>query len=78
MANDSNTIRKRITEFNPTSQPLAGDVKGPIRKHSDPSSTLAQAVNSKPEDGNLRSEIRLVCSDDVPAMPSGDVSKPQI
>jgi len=63
-------IRKWIMEFNPTSQPTAGDVKGLNCKHSDPRSILAQAVSAKIECGNLQAAMRLVCSDDAPFMTS--------
>jgi len=33
---------------------------------------LAQAIRSKLEDGNLRAAIRLLNSDDTPALPSRD------
>jgi len=46
------------------------NVKGPNSKRSDPWSTLAQAISTKLEDGNLQAAIRLVCSDDVAATPA--------
>ena len=33
---------------------------------------MAQAVSAKLEDGNLRAAIRIICSDDSPAQPTGD------
>ena len=37
-----------------------------------PSAMVAQAIRSKLEDGNLRAAIRLLSSDDTPALPSVD------
>jgi len=39
-------------------------------RHAASPTLLAQAVTSKLEDGNLKSAIRLLCSDDNPAHPS--------
>lgn len=68
--NVSNTIRKRIAEFSSSTPPPSG-VRGTSRQRKlDPQTTLAQAISTKLEDGNLRAAIRLVCSDDTPAAPS--------
>jgi len=68
--NVTNTIKKRISEFQPTASPTPRSA-GSIGHHAaSPTTMLAQAVTSKLEDGNLRAAIRLLCSEDTPAPPS--------
>jgi len=54
-------MRKRITEFSPTTQLSTGNVKGRNSKRSDHKSILAQIISTKLEDGYSWA-IRLVCT----------------
>ena len=37
-------------------------------KHRDPATTLASVISAKIEDGNIRAAVRIICSEDKPAM----------
>ena len=67
------TIRQRIASFSPR-QPdgdsqSAYPTQNAQRKNSR-TSTISQAVSAKLEDGNVRAAIRLLMSQDSPAVPS--------
>jgi hypothetical protein len=59
----TNTVKKRTTDILPdsTGQPNCS------RHQQDNSSTLAAAVRSKLEDGNIKAAVRIICSDKMPA-----------
>ena len=65
--NLSNTIKKRISDFTPTTVQSNLDEGTASLRAPSPDHLLAQAVTTKLEDGNLRAAIRLMCSDDTPA-----------
>ena len=68
--NLTNVVKKRISEFSTTnlSVPTAA---GPVRHRSlSPAELLAQSIRSKLEEGNVRAAVRLLNSDDTPALPS--------
>jgi len=68
--NITSFVKKRIVSF-PNS--VAHNQVISTRSHNKPaSSSLAQAVSAKLEDGNLRAAIKIICSDDSPAQPTGD------
>jgi len=68
--NITSFVKKRIASF-PNS--VAHNQVISTRSHNKPaSSSLAQAVSAKLEDGNLRAAIKIICSDDSPAQPTGD------
>ena len=68
--NVTNVVKKRISEFCTTnfSVPAAA---GPVKHRSlSPAELLVQSIRSKLEDGNVRATVRLLNSDDAPALPS--------
>ena len=65
--NINNSIKKRISEIQPTASPSPKSVGSTGHQVASPTTTLAQAVTSKLEGGSLRAAIRLLCSEDTPA-----------
>jgi hypothetical protein len=67
----SSTIRARISNVD---SPIEADELSNgfcrLNKRSSPDSLVAQAVAAKLEDGNIRAAIRILTSDDTPAVPS--------
>ena len=65
--NIANVVKRRTMDATPTAA-----VHKPTRPHSSPrsdeGSALATAVRSKLEDGNIRAAVRIVCSDEKPAL----------
>jgi hypothetical protein len=61
--NLTNTIKKRSVDIFPdsTAKPNCS------RHQQDNSSTLAAAVRSQLEDGNIKAAVRIICSDEMPA-----------
>ena len=70
--NLTNTIKKRLSEFQSMKAPLSSSVSSASYRSGSPDTILTQAVTSKLEDGNLRAAIRLLSSNDIPATPSLD------
>ena len=71
--NVTNTIKKRIADFKgPTS--IVYQEPGNYRQR-DHISTLASAVSSKIEQGNLKAAVRLICSDEPPAAPTAESAR---
>jgi len=70
--NLTNVVKKRISEF-PSRDKSLPRAEGSSGLHSTSSSAMfPPAIRSKLEDGNLRAAIRLLSSDDTPALPSAD------
>ena len=63
--NVGNDIKKRISEFVPTSQPSPTSPTSSIRQAAPPTTLLSHTITSKLEDVNIRATIRLLCSDDT-------------
>jgi hypothetical protein len=74
--NLANLIKARISAFpDICTQDSKSRVKSSShRARKDTDSRLAAAVSAKIEDGNLKSAIRLLCSDDKPAIPSAETA----
>ena len=71
--NLSSCIKKRVSSYSANSaaqKPVVGSL--PNRKAGSATVQLAQAVTAKLEEGNLKAAIRLLVSDDTPALPSPD------
>ena len=66
----SSTIRRRISDFTVSRQSLPIAQPYTSRHHTTPSSLLSQAVSAKLEDGNIKAAIRLLNSEEDPAVPS--------
>ena len=66
--NLASTIKKRICSFSHSSESVEPMVAPPYKRLSD-DEVLAQAIASKLEDGNIRTAIRILCSDDTQAKP---------
>jgi hypothetical protein len=68
--NLTSCIKKRISDFSQLDRGQPSASNRAKRKPGSADSVLAQAVSAKLEDGNLKAAIRLLVSDDVPAVPS--------
>jgi hypothetical protein len=66
--NLTSTIKKRICSFSHSSHSVEPVAAPSFRRLSD-DKILTQAVAAKLEDGNIRAAIRILCSDDTPALP---------
>ena len=74
--NLASVIKRRISSY--SSGHIDSDQANPTRFSQDKKSqksTLGQAISAKLEDGNVRSAIRLLMSDDSPAAPSPESLK---
>ena len=64
--NLANILKKRSVD-DLLELPPVSHAQSRFRPNQDDSSTLAAAVRSKLEDGNIKAAVRIICSDDKPA-----------
>ena len=67
--NLSSTIRSRISSFRSSQQPAALTERY-IRRPASSSTMLSQAITAKLEDGNIKAAVRILSSEEDPAVPS--------
>ena len=66
------TIKNRLTSFQSSAAVPQNASPTFQRRNEDADSQLARVVAAKLEDGNLRADVRILCSEDSPAQPSLD------
>ena len=66
----SATIRNRISGFSTTFQSVSSTQFNTLRRQASASALLSQAITAKLEDGNIKAAIRLLNSEEDPAVPS--------
>ena len=72
--NLTSCIKKRVSSYSTNTATQKPDVESlpPKRKSGPATVQIAQAVTAKLEEGNMKAAIRLLVSDDTPALPSAD------
>ena len=71
--NISSELKKRICAWpSDGARPHLPHVLGNDNSHKHPPS-LSEAVSAKLEDGNIKAAVRILCSDEQPALPSVDI-----
>ena len=68
--NLATVINNRISSFCPTDLPTSAFSNASDRRNITDSSLLAQAVAAKLEEGNLKAAVRIIASNETPALPS--------
>ena len=69
--NLTSTIKSRIAALMSQSVPPEPEYShAAVSRRADSRAQLARTVSAILEDGNLRAAVCIICSDDVPAMPS--------